>query len=549
MSRKPRKQQPRKHPRARHKLPPNFSVSEEFTRAGNLVKQNWSRLLLLLLLIGLTRLPNLTMAGLHYDEASYLYWGHVIGEDWSQRYIGAGWGGKQPLHSWLVMLSERAISDPVLAGRLLSAGAGAMSALLLWILVKSLFSERAAGIALLLYAICPYMAVFDRVALIDSLLTAQALAMLLSSVLLVRGYSYLGATGLALSLGAATLTKSVGWAFILLLPFSLLAAPPEHNRNRLLRAGAFTLGGLAGGALIYYLAFGSSEAASLIRQFEQQYGHYTMPADELLSFPWARWGENASRAAGWFFQYMTPTLAIVSLLALLASPWLGKSAWLLAAWVILPIFGQILVANRFFDRYILFSIPPLLAITATALSKAYTTAKEFVLTRRSQVKPLLLGAVAVVVLITLIGWPAWATLRLLTDVQYANERIQGFYGLYATARFLTEQAATAPLTLIVTYSPSPVQDGLTVLLKDEPNVQVLRVAPMQGKLAIFDPLSKALYPAGSFTGQLTYFADSTGAEDSSWLAGKIEPAESFSNRGGQERDVALYHIHFDDDFH
>jgi hypothetical protein len=59
----------------------------------------------------LTRLLNLIRPGLNYDEATYLYWGKVIGQDWNWRYMGASYGGKQPLHSWLVMLAERLIAD------------------------------------------------------------------------------------------------------------------------------------------------------------------------------------------------------------------------------------------------------------------------------------------------------------------------------------------------------------------------------------------------------------------------------------------------------
>ena len=69
---------------------------------------------------------------------------------------------------------------------------------------------------------------------------------------------------------------------------------------------------------------------------------------------------------------------------------------------------------------------------------------------------------------------------------------------------------------------------------------------MEGKLTVFDPMSQTLFPASSLQDQTTYFAGLEEADDTSWLAGKIDPVRSFSNLVG--KDVTLYKIRFDGDF-
>ena len=92
----------------------------------------------------LTRLARLTWPSLHWDEATFLYRAALIGENWERRFVGAGAGGKQPLHVWLIVLAERLIADPVLAGRLVSVTTGALAAIGLWLLARRLFSARTA---------------------------------------------------------------------------------------------------------------------------------------------------------------------------------------------------------------------------------------------------------------------------------------------------------------------------------------------------------------------------------------------------------------------
>ncbi len=498
----------------------------------------------------LTRVPRLALTGLNYDEPTYLYWGQVIGADWSRRYIGAGWGGKQPLHSWLIALSERLLPDPIFAARLVSVVAGALALAALWLLAKRLFSPRVALLAALLYIICPFTLLFDRQALIDSLLAAEALWLVYFSVRLVDSQDAVGVMGLVLAFGAGLLTKSVAQAFPLLLPASLLAAAPgELDRRRVGRWLAAVGGSLAGGLLLYYVAFGAADASRAIGQFEQQYGRYAMSLRELLGFPWPKWSANAASVVRWFGQLATAPLSLAAVAALLTLPWLGRRAWLLGAWGILPIAGQVLIASVFYNRYILFSIPPLLMLIARLLEWGYerlsssTAVARRSIAGRSPTPALGVGACALLLLL-----PLRQDLALLTDLEAANRAVGGFSGLQGMRDYLAARADAGPTTVVVNYSPAPVEDGTAALLRGMHNVTVLRVAPMEGKLAIFDPATGQSYPRSGFKEKEVHYASFGGAEKDSWLAGRIELVQRFPNVRGDDTYVGLYRIRFDDSF-
>ena len=113
------------------------------------------------LLYLLTRLPNLTLQPLHADETAHIYWAMMVDADWSKRFISV-WGGKQPLHSWVIALFLKLSSDAVLAARLVSVVTGGLTALAIWLMARKLFTRRVALLAVVFYICIPYSLFFDR---------------------------------------------------------------------------------------------------------------------------------------------------------------------------------------------------------------------------------------------------------------------------------------------------------------------------------------------------------------------------------------------------
>lgn len=497
-----------------------------------------------------TRLNQLTLAGLYYDEAVYLYWGKVIGSDWSQRFIGAGSGGKQPLHSWFVALSERIFFDPIFAGRLVSGVTGAATLLAVWLIANHLFNRRIAVLAALLYILCPFTFLFDRRALTDSLLASEATWILYFSILLVKRQRPGVVIGLAVALGMAMLTKSVGQAFILLLPAALLTTDSKKlSRTQLTRWGVAVGSAVLGGYSVYYFLFGSDPAAAIIPQFEKQYGQFTMGIPELMLFPVAKWWENTWLVAGYLIDLLTIPLVVIGLGALF---WLGRTErryWLLGVWTVLPIVGQIFIANSIFDRYLLFSIPPLLILVAGFLDWLFELGKaRFSGPAASAQRQRIVAAVGSACLVLLLLPSLAVIFREFTDQVAANKANSGFLALGKVRDYLLDKAKSGEVLAIVNYSPGPVEDGLAALLYNAPSVRVLRVAPVSNKLAFVDPTTRKIVPKQEVSAKDVYYAQDMSSESTGWLAGHVERIETFSNQRTDDSSIGLYRINLDDVF-
>ena len=124
-----------------------------------------------------TRLANITAFPIFTDEAIYLRWAQIAGNDADWLFISLT-DGKQPLFVWLAMIFQKVVDDPLLAGRLVSVFAGLSSMVGLFFLTNEIFrgkskvslSARKIGIvAAFLYLLYPFALVYDRLALYDSL--------------------------------------------------------------------------------------------------------------------------------------------------------------------------------------------------------------------------------------------------------------------------------------------------------------------------------------------------------------------------------------------
>jgi 4-amino-4-deoxy-L-arabinose transferase-like glycosyltransferase len=113
--------------------------------------------------------------------------GHKIGSrDAAWRFISLV-DGKQPLFTWLMMGTLRFVRDPLVAGRLVSVGAGIATMIGVWLVALELFkNKRIALFTSFLYLLSPFTLMYDRMALYDSLVAAFSIWNLYLGILLVR---------------------------------------------------------------------------------------------------------------------------------------------------------------------------------------------------------------------------------------------------------------------------------------------------------------------------------------------------------------------------
>ena len=189
-------------------------------------------LILLVLYLG-TRLTNLTKLPIFTDEAIYIRWSQIGSRDANWRFISLV-DGKQPLFTWLMMAEMRLIKDPLLAGRLVSAGAGLLTMTGIWCLAYGLFrNRRISFLSSLIYLVSPFSLMYDRLALYDSLAAALAVWNIFMAILLVRRLRLDIALIYGMTLGLGMLNKTEGFLSLYLAPLVLVLFDWQEQKKAL----------------------------------------------------------------------------------------------------------------------------------------------------------------------------------------------------------------------------------------------------------------------------------------------------------------------------
>src|SRR3989344_1683376 len=188
--------------------------------------------IVILALAVLLRFYHLTALPIFADEAIYIRWAQIMRVDPSLRFLPQT-DGKQPLYMWVLMPVSKIISDPLLAGRILSGllgiGTGAGVATLAYLLFKNL---RLSLMAAAIWAVLPYSVFFNRMALVDSMLAFFLIWYFTLLYLAISRRRFDMSLLAGFSAGFAWLTKSPA-IFALALSPSLLLFLPKFDRKTL----------------------------------------------------------------------------------------------------------------------------------------------------------------------------------------------------------------------------------------------------------------------------------------------------------------------------
>lgn len=118
-----------------------------------------------------TRLVNLLKIPIFNDEAIYLDWGFKEINSPDSLFLSL-FDAKQPLLMWVFGIAQKIISDPLLAGRLVSVLAGYLSLTGIYFISSEFWNKKAALIASILYITSPLFLFYDRQALMESAVSA-----------------------------------------------------------------------------------------------------------------------------------------------------------------------------------------------------------------------------------------------------------------------------------------------------------------------------------------------------------------------------------------
>ncbi len=422
----------------------------------------------------LTRLINLTEIPVFVDEAIYIRWAQVMRAEPTLRFLPLS-DGKQPLFMWLVIPSFKLFADPLFAGRFISilAGFGTLVGvfLLTWYLTKNRFTSLLAS---LLYIVIPYTLFFDRMALVDSLLSMFAIWSIFIGILFIQTPRLDLAMILGFILGGGLLTKSPAILFIALQPILLLSleSSPAKGKKHPVQMG-FILKILAGWLIAGVIAFAMYNILRLGPNFNQIGARnldYVFSFREVLSHPLNPFMTNfREKLITWYPILLTWPILLLIIFSLTIKKH-RQFILPLFLWAILPILFQASIAKVFTSRYLLYTVPPLLITAAIALAKL------------KQSLPLYKGVLLIIILLsfatirsfTLLTNPTKATLPWETRNGYFEEWTAG-YGQKEISQYLIERAQNHSVVVGTEGYFGTLPDGLQIYTQNVPHLTVIGV--------------------------------------------------------------------------
>ena len=438
------------------------------------------------------RLINLTLLPIFADEAIYIRWAQVMRAEATLRFLPLS-DGKQPLFMWLIIPFLKLISDPLLAGRLVSVCSGLGPMLGIFFLTLHVTkSQKIALLSSILSCIVPYIFFFDRLALADSLLTMCAVWAIYFALRLAHTPQLDLSLLTGGTIGAAWLTKSPAVFLLGLLPITGITFIPQikssPSQSTAVRRTThhpekqFTL--LTPirwhytQLIFYWLISGTITFAiyNILRlgpEFHQiaiRNRDYIYPISEILSHPLQPFLVNFPNTLCFLWSLLTPPIILTALLGV-SRLWANdrKTTIFLLTWILVPLLGQSVIARSVTARYFLFAIPPLLVFAAQGIFWLISLSKnnywKLIITIIIFILPLRFDFL-------LLTRPELAPLPRIERAGYLEEWTAGT-GLRDIAQYLQNQAASHSIVVGTEGFFGTMPDGLQIYFDKQPKVTII----------------------------------------------------------------------------
>jgi Dolichyl-phosphate-mannose-protein mannosyltransferase len=379
------------------------------------------------------------------DEATQLRWisRAVQAGEWLQP-LSEG----KPLEVWPMIPLARCSSVPLTAIRRLHVFVGMTGAVLTYLLARRLGSRLQAFMCGALFAICPFVVYMQRLALTDMLLCPAGIAVLLGTLALCESPTHLRAGGVALALVLAAFCKfPVGFVFVTALPLALLLMPAGQRRALLSKPRISKLLVSQAPVFLLILTVLAVVTVQAHRGKALGFGIQALRGIAMGHYAGISTGTGVPRPslAGELNSQLSWPVTLIWVVGLAAGAFFNdwRHRWLIAAGA-LPLLAIGLLADYWFSRYLLFTLPPLIIAAVAGWATLARRAGRFR-------QPVTLG------LLTLCGaLMGWQSSRIILNPLAARwsplDRFQYFegwgsgYGYPSAASFLVA-ARTAPATL------------------------------------------------------------------------------------------------------
>jgi len=424
-------------------------------------------LIALLLLAGFltTRLINLTIIPIFTDEAIYLRWAQIAKNDAAWRFISLT-DGKQPLFVWLTMVVMKVVSDPLVAGRLVSVGAGLTSLAAIWLLTFALFkNKKISFMSSLFYLLYPFALVYDRMALMDDLVGTFSLLSLFLAVLLVKTLRLDVALLLGFALSGGILTKTSGFLSIYFLPLTLLLFDWQKEKRWYRLKAWLILVFLA--VVISQFFYAILRLSPLFHMISQKDSTFVYSFQEWLKHPFNfLWG-NLKGEMDWLRRYLTWPWLLLVISSFFWKKYLKEKlflfGWFLAPFTALALFGRVL-----YPRFIFFMTLPLLILVAYSFYR---------LTQRLAKRFLVFGFCVLIFGFVfyfdyqILFNPPHAPITFSDKAQYVTSWPSGT-GIKEMVSFLEKEASRHPIVVATEGTFGMFPASIEIYLWDNENVEI-----------------------------------------------------------------------------
>jgi 4-amino-4-deoxy-L-arabinose transferase-like glycosyltransferase len=407
--------------------------------------RNNSPVLILAGICLITRIINITVLPIFTDESIYIYWAKLIESTHSQWFVSLT-DGKPPLLVWLIgaLLHFLPGSMYLLAGRIPSVAAGVLSVIAIYKLTEILFrSQKMAIVSGVLYIITPFLLLYDRLALFDSLLTCMLLWSTYFAVRTLKTLKWSDAILWGIFLGLALLSKPTALIFWVLLPFCVgILAWKDVLAKKFPRL-----------IMLSVTALILSQLMQSVERFSHVYGRmaeknaqFQFTPRELVADPFQHMVGNIIGFFSWFIPYVSIPVFILGIIALflliLKKPREGIVIFIL--WLV-PILGLAEIGREIFPRYILFVTPYFLLPISFLIVWLWE--------KKIMLKSLSVALVAVIFVsllpydFLLLTNPARAPIPQADHTQLVSQHTSG-YGLDKVFTFLDEKSRSSKIYVV-----------------------------------------------------------------------------------------------------
>jgi len=422
---------------------------------------------LLIFLFLATRLINLSVFPIFADEAIYIRWSQLI---WQGQYFIPLSDGKTPLFMWFLSPLLQVVKDPLIAGRLLSIISGLATLIGIYLLTKKIFSKKIALIASILTILNPFLLFYDRLSLVDSLLTSFIIWFFYLSYSLLQKPKIKIAILAGFLFAGALLTKPSA-ALYLLSTASLIFIYPFKNWWKKTKPTIFPV------TLTAFIGLGVYNLQRLSKAFHMiniRSSDYLRTVPEIISNWLEFFPDTLKVILNWQINYLSwPAIILFIASLIMALKTKLRKSYPLFILIFAPIIVQASIGKIIYPRYLLPTIPFVIIILSLSIEKLK---KIFSLT-----------------LIILIAF-FWLKFDyfLLTDPpktpldyweknQYFYEWSSG-YGIKEITAYLNQIPENQSVLVATEGSFGTLPDGLQIYFNSSPNIRVQGIGFPKNKI-------------------------------------------------------------------